>query len=327
MALKKSAAFVILIIILLLLLLITSSVGSVKIPLREIVAILQGGGSSIHRTILLGIRVPRIILAAVVGMGLSVSGAFLQGLLGNPLADPYILGISSGAALGAAVSIVLGLGMLGTQAFAFGTALATIYLVISLSRLGPGTGSTTLLLSGIAVSTFLSAIISFIMLMSYQKLPNIVFWMMGDFSVVSWNEVSVSTPAILGGVLIMYFYSKELNAIIMGRETAEHLGVETERVFKIILACGSLVTAAAVAVSGIVGFVGLIIPHITRMFTGPDNRVLVPFSAVVGAIFLVFADALSRTLIQPAEIPIGIITAIFGGPFFLYIMRTNKTFR
>ncbi len=324
---KRFAALIILILILFLLLITASTVGSVKIPMGEIMPILRGGGEETYRIILLGIRIPRILQAAVVGMGLSVSGAFLQGLLGNPLADPYILGISSGAALGAALSIVLGLGIIATQLLAFGAALVTIYLVISLSRLGTGTGSTTLLLSGIAVSTFISAIISFIMLISNHKLSSIVFWMMGGFSTISWNEVMVSTPAILGGALLMYFYSNELNAIIMGRETAQHLGVDTDRVSKIILICGSLVTAAAVAVSGIVGFVGLMIPHITRMFVGPDNRILIPFSAVIGATFLVFADILSRTLIQPAEIPIGIITAIFGGPFFLYIMRTNRTLK
>lgn len=324
---KKTAAFALLVILLIILTAAALVVGSVKIPLEEIISIARGGGDATYRRVLLGIRIPRIIQAAVTGMGLSVSGAFLQGLLGNPLADPYILGISSGAALGAAVSIVLGLGMLGTQAMAFAAALATIYLVVSLSRLGHGTGGATLLLSGIAVSTFLSAILSFVMLRSHQKLSGIVFWMMGDFSLISWNEVIVSSPAIIVGTLLMYLYSKELNAIIMGRETAEHLGVNTQRVFGIILACGSLVTAAAVAVSGIVGFVGLMVPHITRMFVGPDNRVLVPFSALTGAIFLVFADALSRTLIQPAEIPIGIITALFGGPFFLYILRTSKTIK
>jgi len=325
--LKKTTAFALLIILLIILLTAACVVGSVKIPLGEIVSIIRGGGDETYRRVLLGIRVPRIVQAAIVGMGLSVSGTFLQGLLGNPLADPYILGVSSGSALGAAVSIVLGLGLLTTQMLAFLGALATIYLVISLSRLGQGTGSTTLLLSGIAVSTFLSAILSFIMLISHQQMSGIVFWMMGDFSLISWNEVFVSTPAILVGSFIMYLYSKELNAIIIGRETAEHLGVNTERVFGIILACGSLVTAAAVAVSGIVGFVGLMVPHITRMFVGPDNRVLVPFSALTGAMFLVFADALSRTLIQPSEIPIGIITAMFGGPFFIYILTTSKTLK
>jgi len=191
--LKKPAAFALLIVLLIILLAAASVVGSVKIPPGEIMSIIRGGGDDTYRRVLLGIRVPRIVQAAVVGMGLSVSGAFLQGLLGNPLADPYILGISSGAALGAAVSIVLGLGTLGTQAFAFIAALATIYLVISLSRLGPGTGGTTLLLSGIAVSTFLSAILSFIMLISHQQMSGIVFWMMGDFSLISWNEVFQGT--------------------------------------------------------------------------------------------------------------------------------------
>ena len=198
---KKTAAFALLVILLIILTAAALVVGSVKIPLEEIISIARGGGDATYRRVLLGIRIPRIIQAAVTGMGLSVSGAFLQGLLGNPLADPYILGISSGAALGAAVSIVLGLGMLGTQAMAFAAALATIYLVVSLSRIGHGTGGATLLLSGIAVSTFLSAILSFVMLRSHQKLSGIVFWMMGDFSLISWNEVIVSSPAIIVGTL------------------------------------------------------------------------------------------------------------------------------
>lgn len=322
---KKNTIFILLMILFLILFTAASTVGSVEIPLTEIVSIIRGNsGDDTYHKVLLGIRLPRITQAAVVGLGLGVSGTLLQGLLGNPLADPYILGISSGAALGAALAIVLGLGMLGTQAAAFVTALITLALVIFLSRLGPDTGGNTLLLAGIAVSTFLSAILSFIMLLSYRQMSSIVFWMMGDFSLVSWKEVLVSTPPILVGTFVMYMYSKELNAIIMGRESAQHLGVEVNKVVLITLACSSLVTAAAVAVSGIVGFVGLMVPHITRMLVGPDNRVLMPFSALMGMIFLVFADALSRTLIRPGEIPIGIITALFGGPFFLYLLKNNR---
>ncbi len=322
---KKNTIFILLMVLFLILFTAASTVGSVEIPLAEIVSIIRGNsGDDTYHKVLLGIRLPRITQAAVVGLGLGVSGTLLQGLLGNPLADPYILGISSGAALGAALAIVLGLGMLGTQAAAFVTALITLALVIFLSRLGPDTGGNTLLLAGIAVSTFLSAILSFIMLLSYRQMSSIVFWMMGDFSLVSWKEVLVSTPPILVGTFVMYMYSKELNAIIMGRESAQHLGVEVNKVVLITLACSSLVTAAAVAVSGIVGFVGLMVPHITRMLVGPDNRVLMPFSALMGMIFLVFADALSRTLIRPGEIPIGIITALFGGPFFLYLLKNNR---
>lgn len=321
---KKSIVFLLLILLFLVLFVAASMVGSIKVPFKEIISIIHKDGDDMYRKILLGIRFPRIVQAAIVGLGLSVSGTVLQGLLGNPLADPYILGLSSGAALGAALAIVMGLGMLGTQAVAFIAALITLALVIFLSRLGPDTGGNTLLLAGIAVSTFLSAILSFIMLTSHRQMSSIVFWMMGDFSLISWNEVFVSTPAILAGTFVMYLYSKELNAIIMGRESAQHLGVEVNKVVLITLACSSLVTAAAVAVSGIVGFVGLMVPHITRMLVGPDNRILMPFSALTGMIFLVFADALSRTLIRPGEIPIGIITALFGGPFFLYLLKNNN---
>lgn len=322
---KPYIGFVTSIILLILLIIISVAVGAVKIPLKEIIAILLGRGDATYSTILINLRLPRILEAMAVGLGLSVSGAFFQGLLNNPMADPYILGISSGAALGATISMALGLGMLGTEFFAFVTALMTIYVVISLSKRGPRMSMTTMLLTGVAVSAFLSAIISLMMFFNNHKLASIVFWMMGGLNLVSWKQVAVSLPIILIGSSIMYVFSREMNAIIMGEETAEHLGVNIEKVKNIILLCGSLVTAVAVSVSGIIGFVGLIIPHITRLLVGPDNRILVPFSAIFGAIFLVFADTLSRTIIQPIEIPIGIITAIFGGPFFLYILRTNKS--
>lgn len=325
--LKHYFRFTLLLMLLVFLIIVVSGIGTVKIPLKEIVSMLRGYGNPTYGIILLRIRLPRIIQSAVVGIGLSVSGAFFQGLLANPLADPYILGVSSGAALGATLSIMLGLGLVGTEILAFATALATIYLVISLSKIGPRSFAVTMLLAGIAVSTFLSSIISFMMLLSDHKLANIVFWMMGGFNLISWKEVLISTPVIIGGTFFMYLFARDLNAIAMGEETAEHLGVDTEKVRRIILACGSLVTATAVSVSGIVGFVGLMIPHITRLLVGPDNRILIPYSAVIGAIFLVFTDTISRTIIQPTEIPIGIITAAFGGPFFLYILKTNRNLK
>lgn len=325
--LKLFYRFIILLLLLILTAIAACSIGTVKIPPAEVLSIMIGEGSLTYQTILLKIRLPRVIQSAVVGMGLAVSGAFFQGLLANPLADPYILGVSSGAAVGAAVSIMMGLGILGTQAFAFVGALATIYLVIVLSQIGPRTYTITMLLAGIAVSTFLSSVVSFLMLLSDHKLASIVFWMMGGFNLISWKEVIISVPVILTGIIIMYLFSRDLNAIMMGDETARHLGVDTEKVRRVVLVCGSLVTATAVSVSGIIGFVGLMIPHVTRMLVGPDNRMLVPYSAVIGGLFLVIADTVSRTVIQPTEIPIGIITAAFGGPFFLYILKTNRNLR
>jgi iron complex transport system permease protein len=302
---------------------VASGIGAANIPMAGIANVLTGGGSEVHKTILLQIRFPRVLQSAVVGLGLSVCGAFFQGLLANPLADPYILGLSSGAAFGAAIAITLGLGIIGIQFFAFVAALATIYVVITLAGISSRSNAVTMLLSGVAVSTFLSAVISFMMLLSNHKLASIVFWTMGGFNLVTWREVLISSPVILTGSFVMYLFARDLNAVTLGRETAEHLGIDTGWFGRIILVCGSLVTATAVSVSGIVGFVGLMIPHITRLIVGPDNRILVPYSAVIGSIFLVFADTLSRTVIQPAEIPIGIITAAFGGPFFIYILRRN----
>lgn len=314
-----------LILLLVLMLIISASLGAVKIPPGEMLDILTGKGKAPYNTILLNIRLPRVVEAAIVGTGLSVSGAFFQGLLHNPMADPYILGVSSGAALGATISMVAGLGIAGTHILAFMTALVTVYAVLALSKTGTRISVTTMLLAGIAVSAFLSSIISLMMLFNHEELGKIVFWMMGGLGLVSWKEVMVSAPVILVGSSIMYAFSRDMNAIILGEETAEHLGVDIEKVKKVVLFLGSLITATAVSVSGIIGFVGLIVPHITRLLVGPDNRVLVPFTAVIGAIFLVLADTLSRMVIPPTEIPVGIITAAFGGPFFLYVLNTSKT--
>jgi iron complex transport system permease protein len=300
------------------------SAGAVKIPLREILNIFFGGGSETSRTIILNLRLPRVIESAVVGMGLSVVGAFFQGLLRNPMADPYVLGISSGAAFGATIAIILGLGIFGLSFMAFVTSLITVFFVYTISRTGTRVSMTTMLLAGIAISAFMSAIISLMMLLNHDEFSRIVFWTMGGFSLINWNSVVFSTPIIIIGSFMMYVFSRDVNAILTGEEVAEHLGVNTELVKKIILVTGSLVTATAVSVGGIIGFVGLIVPHISRLIVGPDNRVLVPFSAISGAIFLTFADLLARVILKPMEIPIGIITAAFGGPFFLYLLIKSK---
>ncbi|ADD01655.1 transport system permease protein [Thermoanaerobacter italicus Ab9] len=300
------------------------SAGAVKIPLREILNIFFGGGSETSRTIILNLRLPRVIESAVVGMGLSVVGAFFQGLLRNPMADPYVLGISSGAAFGATIAIILGLGIFGLSFMAFVTSLMTVFFVYTISRTSTRVSMTTMLLAGIAISAFMSAIISLMMLLNHDEFSRIVFWTMGGFSLINWNSVVFTTPIIVIGSFVMYVFSRDVNAILTGEEVAEHLGVNTELVKKIILVTGSLVTATAVSVGGIIGFVGLIVPHISRLIVGPDNRVLVPFSAISGAIFLTFADLLARVILKPMEIPIGIITAAFGGPFFLYLLIKSK---
>jgi iron complex transport system permease protein len=303
---------------------VSAAVGAVDISLAKIIDIILGGGSQTEKAILLQLRLPRVIEAAVVGLGLSVVGTFFQGLLRNPMADPYVLGVSSGAAFGATIAITLGLGILGLSFFAFISAIVTIFGVYLVAKEGSRVSITTMLLAGIAVSAFLSAVISLLMLLNRDELSTIVFWTMGGFNLVSWDKVFFSLPVIIGGTAVMYTYSRDLNVIITGEQVAEHLGVDTEKVKKIILTVGALVTAASVAVGGIIGFVGLIIPHMSRLLVGPDNRILVPFSGILGASFLVLADAAARVLLKPAEIPVGIITAAFGGPFFLYLLVKNK---
>lgn len=324
MSFKYSACFLS-VAVLLIIAMLSVSLGAVQIPLKDIVNILLGGESDPEKeAIILTLRLPRVVEAALVGMGLSVVGAFYQGLFRNPMADPYVLGVSSGAALGATIAIILGLGIFGLGVLSFISALLTIWVVYTISGTGHKVSITTMLLAGIAISAFISAFISLLMLLNHQELANIVFWTMGGFGLATWQEIKISAPVIIFGSLLLYTYSRDLNVIMTGEEAAEHLGVNTEKAKKVILAAGALVTAAAVSVGGIIGFVGLIIPHICRLIVGPDNRVLVPFSAAFGAAFLIIADTLARIALKPIEIPVGIITAVFGGPFFIYLLIKNK---
>jgi len=322
--LKRSAYFVIAFLVFIVVAIFSVSAGAVEMPLRKILDVFTGKGDDTSKTIILTLRLPRAIEAAVVGMGLSVVGAFFQGLLRNPMADPYVLGISSGAALGATIAIVLGFGIFGLNAMAFITSLITVFFVYSISKIGARISMTTMLLAGIAVSAFMSAVISLMMLLNRSELSRIIFWTMGGFNLTSWEDVMFSVPVIAIGSFVLYTFSRDVNAILTGEEVAEHLGVNTELVKKVVLALGSLVTATAVSVGGVIGFVGLIVPHISRLIVGPDNRVLVPFSAIAGATFLLFADVVARVILKPVEVPIGIITAAFGGPFFLYLLIKNR---
>lgn len=287
------------------------------------------GPSEREVIIITEIRLPRILAGALVGAGLTVAGTVFQGVLRNPMADPYIIGVSSGAALGAALAIVMRLGysMIGVNAvslFSFLVAVLTVFVVYNLSRIGSRAPVVTLLLAGVAVSIFLSAIVSLIQVFSGQELHRLVYWMMGGFSYIEWKDAMGVLPPILVGGVLVYFYARDLNIMTLGDEEAQHLGVNVESSRKILLVLGSLMTAAAVSVSGLIGFVGLVIPHLARILVGPDHRVLIPSAFLTGAIFLVFCDAVARSISSSTELPVGIITALSGGPFFIYMLRKSK---
>lgn len=298
-----------------------------KIPFAE--RIFNNTFEKSHVLIMFNIRLPRIFLSALVGMGLSVVGAAMQGMFKNPMADPGVLGVSSGAALGAAIAISLGVqkfvfGIGIITLFAFMGAIITTVIVYSISRVGGKIPTVNLLLSGVAVSFLFSSLISVIMIFNREKMENIVMWTMGSISAASWKQVAVVAPVVLLGTLAIFIYAKDLNLLSTGSDTALSLGVDVEKTKKILLVISSVLIGACVSVSGVVGFVGLIIPHIIRLVLGSDHRVVLPFSAIIGAIFLVLCDTMARNLVPPSEIPVGVITSIFGAPFFIYLLIKSK---
>lgn len=312
------------------------SLGAVPIPLKETWAILLNhflqlnlpttySGSEV--AIILKIRFPRVASAIMVGAALSLSGAVLQALLRNPLADPFILGISSGAALGAVLAILLGLGTslfgpYATPGLAFVGALITIFLVYFISRVEGRVPTQTMLLSGVIVNSFFSAIVMFLIsATSNEKLHGVTFWLMGNLEFLSFQLFQPILVFLLAGGLLLYNLARDLNLLSLGEETAGQLGVDVERLKKISFLLTSLITGAVVSVSGLIGFVGLIIPHLVRLLWGPDHRFLLPASAILGGLFLLGADTLGRTIIAPNEIPVGVITALSGAPFFIYLLR------
>ncbi len=281
-----------------------------------------------HSVIVLDIRLPRVLLAGLVGSALAVAGCAMQGLFKNPMASPYILGISSGAAFGASLAIVTGIsigsGFLSVPLMAFIFAIITIFIVYKIAQVKGKAPMETLLLSGIAVGAFFTAQVSLMKYVAGDELRSLIFWLMGGFWASSWDKVAIAFPLICLGVAVILFFSRDLNIMLMGEDHAVDLGIDTESVKKIVLVFASLITAAAVSVSGIIGFVGLIIPHIMRLIVGPDHRILLPSSCLVGAIFLIWTDTLARTILQPTELPVGIITASLGAPFFLFLLRKRK---
>jgi iron complex transport system permease protein len=278
--------------------------------------------------ILFQLRLPRVLLGALVGAALAAAGTLFQALFRNPMADPAIIGVSSGAALGAIVVILAGgaslAGGLGVPAVAFAGAVATAFFVYRLARLGPAVQVATLLLAGIAVAAVISAIISLVMTFAGQQTRSIYFWLLGGLSAGTWRSLTAATPLVLLGVGVALSGAGDLNLLALGEERAAQLGLDVERLKRRSLITGSVLTAAAVSVSGLIGFVGLMTPHILRLIVGSDNRRLIPASLLGGASFVILADLAARTAVGPQEVPVGAVTAILGGPFFLYLLRRQR---
>lgn len=281
-----------------------------------------------ERTILFSIRLPRIAFACVIGASLSMAGVVFQALLRNPLAEPYILGISGGAAVGAILGILIGASLvpMGVPGLAFLGALLSVAVVFGIARTGRTLASNTLLLAGVILNAFFSSVI--MLILSSATLSSdifsthrILFWLMGDLGVAEGRDILFSAILFLGGFGVIYASARALNLMVLGEETAMQLGVNVERTKKILFLAASLATAGAVAASGTIGFVGLIIPHLMRMLLGSDHRLLIPASVLFGAAFMVSADTIARTVTAPAELPVGVITALCGAPYFIYLLR------
>ncbi len=282
--------------------------------------------SAIQNTVLWNLRLPRIVLCLLVGAALSVCGATYQSIFRNPLTDPYILGISSGASLGAAISILLGFDnqLFGIGAMALLTALLTVLLIYKIASIGNRMHTSTLLLTGVCFTFLITAVISFLMVLHQDKMEKIIFWTMGSFASASWNDVLVVAPCVIIGICVAIYYSKDLNLLLVGSETAKSLGVDVEKIKKHLLFFTTLMVAFAVSSCGVIGFVGLIVPHCIRLVVGADNRLVVPYSIFVGGIFLLVCDTFSRTILQPSELPVGSITALAGAPMFIYLLYKSK---
>lgn len=277
--------------------------------------------------LLLDLRLPRIVLALVAGAALSTAGASFQGIFRNHLAEPYLLGVSAGAALGATIAIVwkpFGSGLFSVPALAFVGGTLAAFIVYRLATFSGRTGTASLLLSGVAVGSTLTAVTSFLMVATERDLHTVVVWLMGGITTATWTKVFITLPVVAFGFVYMLLMSRRMNLLLMGEDRARELGVDSQRTRRNLMFVASLTTAAAVAFTGLIGFVGLMVPHIMRLLVGPDHRRLLPATAVFGALLLLLADTVARTALAPAEIPVGIITSATGGPFFLYLLRRRK---
>jgi iron complex transport system permease protein len=302
-------------------------VGSQKISLKKVFAGPgEVPGENIDYEIFVGVRLPRVLLAALVGAALACSGVVLQAILRNPLADPYILGISSGAGLGVITAVITGItwGFWGGSpitVFAFAGALGTVWLVWGIGHFTGKSQVINLLLAGVVINAFFSAVIMFLTsIAKSEQVHATIFWLMGNITEKSISVLGLSAVCILAGIIALFCISQRLNVLTLGEYEAKGLGVDTGKTKLVAFGFAAFITAIAVSLSGLVGFVGLIIPHGVRLVFGPDHRQLLPVSGIIGAAFLVAADTLARTVVSPAQLPVGVITAIAGGPFFLFLL-------
>ncbi|GAB3800643.1 FecCD family ABC transporter permease [Virgibacillus kimchii] len=336
---SKLFPYVFLAVLAILTILLGTSMGTVSVPFSTIIHIAAANilpgvsGESIdatHANIVWNIRLPRVMLSGLVGASLAIAGAAFQGLLRNPLADPYTLGVSSGASLGAVVTIFFGLSLplLGAFTLPVLSILAsfmTVFFVLFFAqRIDRTLRVETIILTGVIFSSFLGALISLMIALTGDELRQIIGWLLGSVSMRGWDHIQIILPFFLLGSVLLTFHARELNAMSFGEEQAQHLGVNVERKKISILIAGSILTGAAVAVSGTIGFVGLVIPHFVRILWGPDHVHLLPLSAIAGGSFLILADLVSRMIIAPSELPIGVITALIGAPVFAIILMQRR---
>jgi iron complex transport system permease protein len=336
---NKYFAYTLAVVFLIVSLLLGISIGTVSVPMITIIHIIGAklfGFISLdhidpmYSSIVLDIRLPRVLLSGLVGASLAIAGAAFQGLLRNPLADPYTLGVSSGASVGAVLTIFFQLSIPFAGAFTLPllsvlSSFITIFLVLTFARkIENSMRVETIILTGIIFSSFLGALISLMIALTGDELKEIIGWLLGSVSMRGWAYIKMILPFFLLGSAILIFNAKELNAMSFGEERAHHLGVNVHKRNLIILTAGSILTGAAVAVSGTIGFVGLVIPHFLRLLWGPDHKHLLPLSILTGSGFLILADLVSRTIISPIELPIGVITALIGAPVFALVLLQRK---
>lgn len=336
---KRPIAYVFGLLFLVISMLIGISLGAVSVPIPVLLQII--GKELLHlplavepdetlTNIVMNIRLPRVLLAGLVGASLAIAGAAFQGLLRNPLADPYTLGISSGASLGAVLTLFLNLslpffGLYTLPILSVLFSLVTIFCVLTFARkMDRSMKVETIILTGIIFSSFLSAFISLMIALTGEELRQIIGWLMGSVSMRGWNYIVIILPFFCLGTLVLMLNTHELNAMTFGEERAKHLGVNVHRRKMLILIAGSILTGAAVAVSGTIGFVGLVIPHVVRRIWGPDHKHLLPLSLIIGGGFLILADLVARIIIAPTELPIGVITSLIGAPAFAFILLKRR---
>lgn len=314
------------------------AIGAVPIPPGAIIALLlsrlpffpaSAPYPDTFATILFEIRLPRVALTALMGAALAAAGTTYQGLFRNPLADPYLVGVASGAGLGATIALTFPIpntfiGMSLVPVGAFAGAIFTVALVVLSAQVGRTTPISTMLLAGVAVGAFTSAFTTFLMLRSPEGLRRAFNWLLGGYSGGGWLPVWIILPYLIVGLIILQFNARALNVLQLDEEQARQLGINVERLKLILVGAATLMTAAAVAFGGLIGFVGLVVPHALRMITGPDYRKLIPLSALGGAAFLILADLIARTALAPIELPVGVVTALAGAPFFVFLLRRLK---